>query len=300
MNTRTRLLLGVMVLFVGAWVGDQFGLLAFLDGSNNQNDSELDKIAKQIAKAEDIIKLGVRADNKLVALNARSLPYDSEAARKAYLTWLTQLAIENEIKQSRPEVTSPPVVISAKGADGKSKEAYKRYGFTLNGVGRLENVTQFLFSFYRAGHLHKITSLTLTPSSGGMFNVGIAGEALSIPTCDRKSELTSQTANSCKFASVDEYAHIVRRNIFSPDGGVALKQIALSSVTFDKSGNPEAWFKVGATNATKRMQREDAFDFSVHRIQVIDIQPRSVMIDLDGKILNLPIGKSVKDALSAY
>lgn len=298
MNARTALLLGIMTLVVGAWVADQFGMLAFFDGSGSQHETELDKVSRQISKAEDIIQLGIRADEHLSVLEQRSLPYDPAGARSAYQSWLTNLVEDNAIEKSTVEVSTPEIV-TVKDGDRKTKEAYKRYGFTLTGIGRLNDVTRFLFSFYQAGHLHKITSLTLTPSGEDAFNISLAGEALGISTCERKSKLTSVARQSCVFQSVDDYAPIVRRNIFSKEGGKALKFVTLSSITFDKSGKPEAWFKIGSSQATQRLQREDDLDISGHRIKVIDIQPRSTLIELNGRLIEIPIGKSVHDALTA-
>ena len=139
MNRRTTLLLSVMLIMIGAWVCDQLGLLAFLD-SKNAGESELDKISRQITKAEDIILQGTAAADALLAFEKRSLPYDPAEARSAYQSWLTRLVEENQIQRSTVEVDTPDPV-SIKDGAGKSKVAYQRYGFTVSGVGRLDNVT---------------------------------------------------------------------------------------------------------------------------------------------------------------
>ena len=208
MNGRTSLLLGVMVLVVGAWVGDQFGLLSFLEGSGNRHESEIEVVARRIAKAEDIIQQGIQADDTLAALEKRSLPYDVVAARSQYQDWLTKLAETNKIVQSTVEVGSPTSV-TVKDGDGKAMEAYKRYAFTLSGVGRLEDVIQFLFGFYQGGHLHKITSLSLAPS-GRVFNINVVGETLGLATCARQSKLSTEKGKRLAFATVSEYDPIVR------------------------------------------------------------------------------------------
>jgi len=297
-DNRTKILLGVMLLVVGAWVGDQFGLLTFLDGSGPSGESEMEQVARQIEKAEELIQRGIHVEDKLGRFDKISLPYDTVAAKSQYHDWLTKLVESSNIAQSSVDVSIPETV-TVKNADKKQQEAYKRYKFTLNGTGRLENVSQFLFGFYRSGHLQKINSLSLSPSSGGRFSISVTGEALGLPTCDRKSELSSVVGQRLAFDDIRQYDQIVRRNIFSREVGATLKWITLSSVTFDKSGLPEAWFKVGQSQETKRLQRGEKIDVSVHVIEVIDIQPRSVLVEVDGVICDLQIGKSVHEAMSS-
>ena len=297
MNFRTTLLLGVMVLVVGAWVGDQFGLLAVLDNAGSAHESQLEKLGRQISKAESIIEEGNQADAVLSVFESRSLPYDPVAARSEYQSWLTSLVEQHKISKSASEVRIP-AVISVKSAEGNNKEAYKRYDFTLNGIGRLENITKLLFSFYDSGHLHKITSMTISPTARGLFNISVIGEALAIPSCDRKDELSSTRAvTRLAFDTIDPYRQVVRRNIFSREENPVLSQVSLSSVTYDKSGVPEAWFHVGPKKSSKRLQRQDHFQISIHRIEVVDVQPRSVVIDLDGVLLDIALGQNVQSAL---
>ncbi len=298
MDNRTKILLGVMVLVVGAWVGDQFGLLAFLDGSASSGETESDVVARKTEKAEELIQQGIHVDDALSDFDRFSLPYDTVAAKSQYHDWLTKLVESNSISQSSVDVKIPEVV-TVKDADGQQKEAFKRYRFVINGMGRLENVSGFFFGFYRGGHLQKINSFSLTPLAGGRFSMSVSGEALGLPGCDRKSELSSEIGQRLAFDDIGDYAQITRRNVFSREAGATLKWIVLSSVTFDKSGLPEAWFKVGQSQETKRLQRGERIDVSVHSIEVIDVQPRSVLVEVDGTIVDLPIGKSVHDVLSA-
>lgn len=297
MNSRTLILLAVMLVVGVAMVGDQFGLLSFLDEGASTHEKEMDRVALQIEKADEIIRDGMLADDMLKSLENRSLPYDPEMARSAYQNWLTKLVASNDLAQSSVDVAMPISVTITE--NGKKKEAYKRYAFTVNGAGRLEQATRFLFDFYQGGHLQKINSLSLTPASGGQFSMTITGEAIGVPTCDRKSELSTASAMRPEQDDFDVYAKIVRRNIFSREAGETLKWVKLSSVTFDKTGAPEAWFKVGRQQATKKMQRGEKLELSVHAIEVIDIQPRSVLLNVDGQIVDVPQGANIHEQMSA-
>ena len=118
-------------------------------------------------------------------------------------------------------------------------------------------------------------------------------------TCARESELSAKQANRLAFKEIDDYQDIVRRNIFSREIGSTLKLVKLTSVTFDKSGVPEAWFKVGAEQSTKKLSRGESLVVSVHQIEVIDIQPKPVLVDVDGTVVLVPIGKSLHDVIAA-
>lgn len=279
------------------WLGDQFGMLAFIDNFGKGNDAEIAKVQKQIGIAEDIVMKGADASELLTAFEQRSLPYNPDLARSRYQSWLTNLFVEqHSFAQASVEVGMPAVVTVKDG--GKKTEAYRRYGFTLSGSGTLEQITQFLFEFYNAGHLHKISSISMTRGSAGRFSVSIAGEAIGVSTTDRESDLSTLAENRLAHPEVADYASIVRRNIFSREVGATLKLISVSSVTYDRSGSPEAWFKVGPQQQTRKLQRGATFDVSVHRIEVIDIQPRSVLVDVDGTVVDLPLGKTLHEVLS--
>ena len=299
MNNRTPLLLGALGLVAVVLLGDQMGMLAFIEDWGKAGESQLAKVQNGIKVANDMILKGKEAEGRLEAYQARSLPYDPAVARSKYQAWLTSLVVEqNRFEQSSVEVATPASV-TVKDDAGKKVEAYRRYGFTINGAGRLEQLTQFLFDFYRAGHLHRINNLSLTKSSGGRFNVSIAGEAIGLASTERKDTLAETTTQRLAFARIEDYDSIVRRNVFSREVGATLKLISVSSVTYDRTGLPEAWFKVGKTQETRKLQRGSKLSVSVHEIEVIDIQPRSVLVEVDGAVLDLPLGKSVHEAMKA-
>lgn len=296
MDRRTMLLLGILGIVGFVLVGDQFGMLSFLDGGVSKHESDLAIIAQQIEKAKEIIHQNTTFRDRLEVYERRSLPYKSEIARSEYQNWLSELIKQNQLAQSAVEVGLPIVVTIE--SDGQKVEAYKRYAFTVNGVANLEQVTRFLFDFYASGHLQKITTLGLTPSSDGRFNLSVAGEVLGVPSCDRATDLASVPGNRLAHTNLDDYAHIVRRNIFSPEAGATLKQIVLTSVTYDKTGTPEAWFKVGPQRNTEKLGRGGKLNVSVHEIEVIDIQPRTLLVEVDGSLADLRIGMSVHEAIS--
>lgn len=297
MNSRTPLLLGAMVLVIGIYVADQFKVFSFIDNFGKAHEAQLAKLTSDTEKLEDLILRGSDAADRLDIYRQRALPFDLDRARSEYQGWLEQIVKANDMTQSSVEV-GVPASVTIKDGD-KKKEAYRRYAFTVNCGGTLQQVTQFLFDFYQAGHLHKINTMNVARTGGGRFNLNIGGEALGLASCERGTELSQTTSNRLAKQSVEDYAGIVRRNIFSREVGATLKLISLTSVTFDRSGLPEAWFKVGTQQQTKKLQRGEKLVVTVHEIEVIDIQPRSVLLDVDGSILDLAVGQTLFEAMKA-
>lgn len=291
----TPLLIGLMVLLVGVFIADQFKVFSFVENWGKEAETELAKLDSNIEKLEDLIMRGADASEELEIYEQRSLPFKSGLARSEYQAWINQIVIKNNLISSSVEVSSPSVV-TVKDGD-KKREAYKRYGFSVNATGSLDQVSSFLFDFYRAGHLHKINTMSLNRASG-RFRFSVVGEAIGLTTCERDGELSSVTGDRPSKQTLDDYATIVRRNIFSREVGATLKVVRLSSITYDKSGVPEAWFKVGVQQETTKVQRGDSFTASVHTIQIIDIQPRSALVDVDGEVFDLPVGQSLYDAMA--
>ena len=294
-SSRTPLLLGVMVLAVGVFLADQFQVFSFMDNWGQAEKAKIAKLDSDIVTLEDLIVSGAAAGEKLAIYDQRSMPYKTDLARSEYQAWLNQIVTKNQLLASSVEVSVPSSVTIKDG--NKKREAYKRYGFSVGAAGSLDQVSNFLFDFYRAGHLHKINSMSLNPASG-QFRFSVTGEAIGLNSCERAGSLSEAVGDRLAKKSLDEYTTIVRRNVFSREVGATLKLVRLSSITYDKSGVPEAWFKVGAQQATKKLQRSDSLSASVHDVQVIDIQPRSVLVDVDGEILNLPVGQTLYEAMS--
>ena len=140
----------------------------------------------------------------------------------------------------------PVAVTQTRGKSKKAIEIYKRFSFSVRGRGDLGQVTKFLYDFYRAGHLHRIRSMSLNPIGQGQevdFNASI--DAIALPNADREAELTTLVSEDLALQDARDYQFISRRNFFGRGGTqTAWKEISLTAVTSDVRGVGEAWFKV--------------------------------------------------------
>jgi len=298
MDNRTKILLAAMIVVGIVMAGDKLGFLDSLENWGSGHEKELTKLSNQIEIATDVITKGVAASDQLAAFEAHSLPYDPAVAKSHYQAWLLSLVESNSLVQASVDVGVPTSVTIKDKASGKTNEIYKRYGFSVSGGGTLEQATRFLFDFYQGCHLQKINTLSLTPVGRGRFSLSITGEAIGVSSCERKSDMATVAVDRLEHDDFDAYRMILRRNIFSKEASVALKQIRLTSVTYDRAGLPEAWFKVGPQQQTRKLQRGGRLAIAVHDIEVIDIQPRSVLVSVDGTGVVFKVGTTLHQAMT--
>lgn len=297
MTNRTIYLLCAMAAVVLIFAGDK-GYQYLVEQPAAAHAQALDKLDAQIDAAEDIVRESLDAADRLVALENCSLPYDPELARSRYQDWLLSLVEAAELSQSSVNAsTAVPVSMKSQGSTA-SREIYQRHGFTVSGQGTLQQVCRFLFDFYSGGHLHKILSLQLSPVGPTDLAVTVQIEALALTRCPRKGELAKSGVTRLAMTDINDYQGIVQRNLFSSEVGTALRQIQLTAVTFDKLGVPEAWFSVGVDEPARRVRRGSQLAVPSHEIEVLDIQAKTVLVEVDGAICLLQLGQTVQDALT--
>jgi hypothetical protein len=183
--------------------------------------------------------------------------------------------------------------------NGKPKEIYQKYTFSIRGRGTLQQVTQLLYEFYQGGHIHKITSVALNPIAGGkQIDVSLSIEALGLTRCEREGELSTAKANRLAASDLSAYQSVVHRNLFSQEAAGTLRNVKLTAVTFDRTGTPGAWFSLGPDVQTQVLTRGETLSLPGHQIEVIDIQPRLVLVDVNGQVARLTLGKTIHEALA--
>jgi hypothetical protein len=299
MNSRTKLLLATLAVVGVGVFGDQ-GYRRFVEGPEKERERESSSLQKQIEAAEETIFTAASAADELMALEHYSLPYDEELARSRYQDWLLALVEGADLQQPSVDAGTPVAVSIKDRGTREQKEIFKRYSFSLRGRGTLQQVTQLMYEFYQGGHLHKIRTLALNPVAGGkQLDVTMGIEALGLTRCEREGELSTATANRLAFDKLDAYQTIVRRNVFSQEGAGVLRNVMLTAVTFDRSGTPGAWFSAGGDAQTQVVHRGESLEIPSHQVEVLDIQPRSVLIEVDGEVIQLALGKTISEMLVA-
>lgn len=130
----------------------QFGY-SFVQSAFDERQMRIDALQQELEDQRTAEVRGRRAKKQLDEWNRRSLPSDLDKARSLYQNWLAGTV--DKIRLAKAEVTSSPPM--------PRLGIYNRLPFTVRGQGTLSQVTQLLYEFYRADHLHQLQRFTLTP-----------------------------------------------------------------------------------------------------------------------------------------
>jgi len=292
-NRRTQFLLIAMSVIAVIWLGDM-GYRNFVEQPRQQREREYSRLEGQLNDAQEIIINSADVSDELAALEQISLPYDTELARAAYQGWLLGLVQEVGLTGASVDASAPmPVTIQDRDSR-RQKEIFVRYSFSLRGRGNLQQVAQWMYRFYQGGHLHKIQSMTLNPSSGGQtIDFGATIEAISLTRVERKGELSGKRLARLASVDFDDYLSIPRRNLFARHGDTALSKVILSAITIGSDGVFQAWFSDGKGETTV-LGRGESMEIDSHSLQVIDVLVGQVLLEVDGRVVTLRPGQPVQ------
>jgi hypothetical protein len=299
MQKREKILLGLVVALVGIlglrygydWVGQQF----------ERRQQRILALRKEVQTKEFQVLKGNKASQRMASYESRSLPSDRELARSLYQHWLIGLVDKAGLAGG---VTSQ--------APRTQRGEFDRLSFTLNAQGTLTKVVQLLHSFYDAGHLHQVKSLTINPLQDGQkFDLMLAIEALALPRTENTTSLAEVASPRPRTMELAAYTKdIVDRNIFAPykpptppvtvapkpapPAFDVAKHTKVSGIV-SQNGQSQVWLSNRTTGEVLRLGEGSAFNVGnlsgvVERIGTHDIE-----IVADGQRLLLAIGESLRE-----
>ncbi|MGA2798763.1 MAG: hypothetical protein ABSE63_14375 [Thermoguttaceae bacterium] len=276
-------------------------------------DALRNKRADLEKKKDDNLKQAVllkKDTNRLPALLRRSLPSNTETAKREYQNWLLKLA-DNKLQNVNLVATDPQPLAHVDDADSsKSSRIIYKFHFTITCQGTLDELTRFLFDFYSAGHLQKICSINITPQKNPQLDLVIVVEALSLPGSKQTDQLSTEKGNRLKLASANEYNKvIVKRNPFvaytppkneRPKGEPAppakINPLEFSFLTgiMEANGVLEALIHERTTDETLYLHEGEEFTIGKVKGKVNRIGYDDIDIEIDGKTHTVSLGNSLK------
>lgn len=295
---RNRLMIVGLGIVVLLFLGDM-AYRKFYSEPIAEFENQKKQISKRLRETKAATNKAQRAAKQLDELAQASLPWDPEVARERYQDWLLQLAKDAKLENTSIDASDPASVTMSAGRGKRPVEIYKRFSFSLRGRGDFERVTRFLYEFYRAGHLHKIRSMSLNPVNQGQeIDVGLSIEALALPNADRETELTSVVSQRLALTDVNNYQLIAQRNFFGTGSTEsAWKQVVLSAVTSDVHGVGEAWFTVGTDSQTRILQLGQSLSLPALEVRVVALEETIATISIDGRLYKIAIGQNLAEAV---
>lgn len=297
LTKRHRFLLVVLGLVVLYYVG-RYGYENFVEGPADKNARLKAQLTKKLKSQKQSLTRAVHSVDRLEQLEQKSLPWDAAMARSRYQAWLLRLAQEARLEGTSVDSSEPIPVTRSFRRSRSSVELYKRFTFSVRGRGDLGQITEFMYSFYRGGHLQKIRSLNLNPvGQGQQIDMTLSIEAIALPNADRETELTSLVSEELAMPDVRDYQLIARRNFFGRGGTRgAWKQIELSAVTSDTRGIGEAWFKVAGHSQTVMLEIGQSLSQPSFDVTVVALDELGATVNVDGQLYRLTIGQTLADA----
>jgi hypothetical protein len=286
MNTRTRRwLLPLFAVVVGGYLlnllvdryyfrpkATEERMAAALEKRLSENRLQLRRLSNRLARRDE--------------LEERALPADLELAGSAYQSWLINLVSSLGLIGPNVDSTSPVI-----------EEDITRLQFNIRGKANLKQLTRLLFDFYRAGSLHKVRQISLTPTGASdQLELQISVEALSLRRSRNEAGLATATSQRLAFNDMTEYAPIAKRNLFGEGTlSAAIRAARLTAVTSDRHGITEAWISLGADAQTLYLKAGDATQIDSIELVITEIGADSIKLEMDGQPGVVEVGQSLAE-----
>jgi hypothetical protein len=303
LSHRERVLLGAVAVLgvaVAGWL-----LFGVFSGPLRTRRDELANLTGKLRQKQDEVLAAQKARDRLAQWNRQSLPSEVARAGSLYQNWLLELAGKAGFRNKKVE----PGEARARG------DSYTQLPFTVRGQATLDELVRFLFDFYSTGYLHQIRRITVKPTEKRKdLELVVLIEALSLPTADRKDQLSQEHSNRLALGSLDDYRKAIgARNILAPyqppmpmpmpmptkweDKGPPFDPSKYAFVTaiVQVNGTPQVWVKARTTDEKFQLHQGDKLQIGPFRATIARINPRDVEIEIDGKRHTIPLGGSVRE-----
>lgn len=288
MKHRQQILLAILGATVLWYVGDWL-LQDVLRGPLESRRQRTAQLQATIETRQKQLAAVRRDGRQLLRWWSQSLPSDGEIARSLYKAWLLELVVHAGLAD--PHVDP--------GAPVNRKGLFTVLSFAVRGRGTLEQLTKFLFEFYRADHLHQIRAVGITPlPKTDELNLSFSVEALVLPGANRKDRLSDRQADRLASQSLDDYEVILRRNLFGYGGTPEAVEHTVLTRVASVDDRPQATFTVRTTDERFTAGEGEVFKIGPFRATVVEIHQGDVIIESGGERWLLSIGERLSDAFA--
>jgi hypothetical protein len=234
----------------------------------DRNEGVASKAAAALDDAEFAVARGEKAKRQLIEWAKRSLPADRDFAKSLYQDWV------------RKELAAAGLTIESLTDKTLNRRTphFGELSLEARAGGTLEQLTDFLYKFYAAPHLHRISAATLTPSDNGAKLAVILGvDALILPDSPRTSELASGEEQKLPHTKDEFRTSLTGRNVFvphTPGADPAATQASgahVSMIVSDGDGSFHLWIHVDAPEKTHKFKLGDNVEFGSFSGTLIEI-----------------------------
>lgn len=247
--------------------------------------------------AEFAVARGERARRKLQTWKARSLPTNRDVAESLYQDWLRKQLSESGLKitklaDSAPRTRSPH---------------YGELSVAIEAEGALPQMADFLYRFYTAPHLQRISSASISADKdGGKLTISCNVDAIILADGPRTDALAEDPPQTLPH-TLDEFRkRLMDRNMFAayqakPDKGAegagADPEAAgarLSGMTYGERG-----WRLDVRLKSEEVQhffQGDAISIGRFQGKIVELDRRRVVIETPAGRVELRLGQNLGEA----
>lgn len=287
MQKREKILAVGVGLLVAGYLGNWL-FTSLLQTPLQEGQDKIARLEKEIAARQTKIVRARHANRKLDAWEAQSLPSKPEVAASLYQDWLLEQVGKAGFKM--PNVDSGEAV--------NKKDTYIRLPFSVRGRANLDQLTQFMYLFYSAGHLHQIQRINITPvPKSDELELSLGIEALVLPTSDRTDQLSKDPSERLASTDLVAYQPIIERNLFGQSSaGIDPADFAFLTAVLDVGGIPQAWVTLRTTGEILKLKPGESFEVGQFRGTIAEIAAPDVIISSDEERWLLTLGEKLSQA----
>jgi hypothetical protein len=294
MNRRTLMLIaGAAAVGLFYFVDQAFTSL--IEQPTSQLETQIDAARRSIADANAEQVSGRRLANKLDDYAGRALPHDPALARAVYQKWLLELVERHQMKSASINAEQPQTIeVRGRIDRRKRRQVGHTIRFTIRARTSLALLADFMHEFQNSAHLHKIRSFTINPlGNGGELDLTLVVETLALQTTERSDRLSDWVRTDDAIPKRSEYDALVSRNLFARGFSQTLAQIRLGAITRGRTGDDEAWFRVGEPAKTQIVAAGGVLRLPLHSVEVRQIEPERVLVSVNDQTGWLRLGQSL-------
>lgn len=294
MNRRTlMLILGAAAVGLFYFVDQAYNSL--IEQPTSQLETQIDATRRSLADASAEQVSGRRLANKLDDYAGRALPHDPALARAVYQKWLLELVERHQMKSASINAEQPQTIEVRGRIDRRQRrDVGHTIRFTIRARTSLALLTDFMLEFQNSAHLHKIRSFTINPlGNGSELDLTLVVETLTMQATERPDSLSDWVRTDDAIPLRSDYDTLVSRNLFARGFSQTLAQIRLGAITRGRTGDDEAWFRVGAPAKTQIVAAGGVLRLPLHSVEVRQIEPERVLVSVNDQTGWLQLGQSL-------